>query len=177
MSLSQLLVNEFDRESASTRKLLECFPDEHADWKPHEKSMTLGRLASHVAELPKFLAWIAENSEFDVQAQTAPRPMFKTKAELMAFFEDRLAEGRAALEQVSDEAMKEIWTFRSGEHIVSQVPRYDALRSWMMNHQIHHRGQLSVYLRLLDIPIPGMYGPSADDILARQAAAAATQAN
>lgn len=167
-----MLVNEFDRESASTRKLLACFPDEHASWKPHEKSFTLSRLASHVAELPKFLEWILQLDELDIMALNGPRPMFQTKDEILAFFDEQAAKGRAALSEASDESLKENWTFRAGERIVAQASKYDSLRSWMMNHQIHHRGQLSVYLRLLDVPVPGMYGPSADDILAREAAAA-----
>jgi uncharacterized damage-inducible protein DinB len=172
MQLSQLLIKELDREAISTRKLLQCIPDAQPEWKPHVKSFPLNRLGSHVAELPKFLEWIIAHDELDMSTLTGSRAIFNTSAEMLEHFERHIAEGRALLEGVADEHLMQPWTFRAGERIITQETRYDSIRSWMMNHQIHHRGQLSVYLRLLNVPIPGMYGPSADDILARQAAQA-----
>lgn len=173
MSLSELLLNEFDHESVNTRKMLSRFPDEHADWKPHEKSYTLSRLASHVAELPKFLEWILQQNDLDITALTGPRPDFKNREELLAFYEGQVETGRQALQAATNESLMETWTFRAGERVVFQGTRYSAVRNWMANHQIHHRGQLSVYFRLLDVPVPGMYGPSADDRIAMEAHAAA----
>ena len=176
--LAGLLLQEFDHELTSTRRMLERFPDEHADWKPHEKSFTLGRLASHVAELPRFIDWILNNEELDIMAVKDARPTFSSRTELLEFFEAQHKTGYEALENASNESLMQNWTFKAGERVVYSGSRYQAIRNWMANHQIHHRGQLSVYLRLLDVPIPGMYGPSADDILARQAqATAATEAN
>jgi uncharacterized damage-inducible protein DinB len=173
MSLSQLLVKELDREAVSTRKILQCVPDGQPEWKPHAKSFALNRLGSHVAELPRFLEWILAHDELDMSTLAGSRALFNTGAEMLQHFDQHIAEGRAMLEAATDEHLMQPWTFRAGERIIAKDTRYDCIRSWMMNHQIHHRGQLSVYLRLLEVPIPGMYGPSADDIIAREAAQAA----
>jgi len=172
MQLSQLLIKELDREAISTRKLLQCIPDAQPDWKPHLKSFPLNQLGSHIAELPKFMMWILELDELEMSTLAGARAVFNTSAEMLQHFDRHTADGRAMLEGASDEHLMQSWTFRAGERIIARETRYDSIRSWMMNHQIHHRGQLSVYLRLLDVPIPGMYGPSADDIIARQAQAA-----
>ena len=172
MQLSQLLIKELDREAVSTRKLLQCIPDGQSEWRPHAKSFPLNRLGSHIAELPRFLMWILELDELDMTTLAGARAIFDTTEEMLQHFDRHIADGRAMLEGASDEHLLQTWTFRAGERIIARDTRYDSIRSWMMNHQIHHRGQLSVYLRLLDIPIPGMYGPSADDILAREAQAA-----
>ena len=133
---------------------------------------TLNRLGAHVADLPKFLGWILQQDELEMSALAGARAVLNTRAEMLAHFDKYAAEGRRLLESASDEHLLQDWTFRAGDRIISRDTRYDSIRSWMMNHQIHHRGQLSVYLRLLDVAIPGMYGPSADDIIARQAAQA-----
>lgn len=172
MQLSALLIKELDREAISTRKLLRCIPDAQPDWRPHIKSFPINRLGSHIAELPMFLKFILITDELDVSALAANRSLLHTSTEMVQLFDNHFAEGRALLEDASNEHLLHNWTFSSGERIIVQDTRYDCIRGWMINHQIHHRGQLSVYLRLLDVPIPGMYGPSADDIMVREALAA-----
>lgn len=172
MQLAQLLIKELDREAISTRKLLQCIPDAQPEWRPHARSFPINRLGTHVAELPMFLKFILSADELDMSALAAHRSLFHTSADMLLLFDEQYAEGRHLLEETTDEHLMQTWTFRAGERIIAQDTRYDCMRGWMMNHQIHHRGQLSVYLRLLDIPIPGMYGPSADDIIAREAIAA-----
>lgn len=171
--LAPLLLAELDIEAAATRKILQRVPSSHHGYRPHDKSFPLGRLASHIAELPMFLTYALTTDEMDLaQRKANPVSPESSNEELIAFYESELAEAKKALEAVqSDDYLMEPWTFRIGERIVSKASRYMTIRSWMQNHQIHHRGQLSVYLRLLDIPVPGMYGPSADDRIAMQAAA------
>jgi uncharacterized damage-inducible protein DinB len=170
IQLNELLLTELDKEAVSTRKILAAVPTEHLDYKPHEKSMTLGRLATHVAELPLWANRALTGAEYDMVANIPPTRTVKDNAEeLLSYFEEKLAEAKSILQNTTNEALQEGWTLRRGEHIISKATRYETIRSFMMNHQVHHRGQLSVYLRLLDVPVPGMYGPSADDILARQA--------
>lgn len=170
MNIKELLIAEVKRESQSTRKILECVPEGRNDWKPHEKSFPLDRLAAHVAELPQWLNFITERAELDTIATPLERHVFANTTALLEFFDTTNAAGLAALEKTTEEQLAETWTFRAGERIITQSSRYNAIRSWMFNHQYHHRGQLSVYLRLLDIPIPGMYGPSADDRIKMAAA-------
>ncbi len=170
IQLGRMLLKEIDREAVNTRKLLQCIPDGQADWKPHAKSFPLNKLGSHVAELPKFLEWILAADELEMGQLAGNRAIYNTSAEMLEQFDQHIAAARALLERASNEHLMQDWTFRAGERIIARDSRYDSIRSWMINHQIHHRGQLSVYLRLLDIPIPGMYGPSADDLIAREAA-------
>jgi uncharacterized damage-inducible protein DinB len=168
IQLNEMLIAELDKEAASTRKILGAVPDGQYDYKPHEKSMPLGRLATHVAELPVWASRVL-GEDYDMLANPLPRPVMENTESLLAFFEERLNASKEALKNTNNEQLQQEWTLRRGEHIVAKGSRYDVMRSFMMNHQVHHRGQLSVYLRLLDVPVPGMYGPSADDILARQA--------
>lgn len=175
MSLSTLLIQELKQESEATRKILSRVPDTKNDWKPHEKSFTLARLAAHVAEMPQWAARIMETDRYDFLEHPYKSVTFETNAELMDFFQLKLNEAIAALENANDEKLMEHWTFCRGEHVITQNTRYASIRGWLFNHMIHHRGQLSVYLRLLDVPVPGIYGPSADDIIERQRAATAQQ--
>jgi uncharacterized damage-inducible protein DinB len=170
MNLSELLLPELKKEAISTEKLLMIVPDGKYDWKPHDKSFPLGRLATHVAELPRWLNYILESDELDMIATPLERHICADNKELMEFYSVLKTNGFTALEKATNEQLMAPWTFRAGERIITQSSRYDAIRGWMCNHQYHHRGQLSVYLRLLDIPIPGMYGPSADDRIKMQAA-------
>lgn len=163
MSLNLLLLAELDREAIGARRVLERIPAEHFGWKPHEKSMSLGRLATHVAELPLWLNRILDADEFDFLANPYKPFEVSTTAELLDFFDQSLLTGRTSLGLATDEQLVQPWTFRRGDYVISKDTRYQMLRQWMMNHQIHHRGQLTVYLRLLDIPVPGLYGPSADE--------------
>ena len=162
--LSQAIIAELKQEAASTKKILERVPEGKFDWKPHTKSMTLGRLASHVAELPEFLDSILTIDDFDFTKGHYKASHTNNPQELMQVFQEKLDAVVQKLENTSDEKMQSIFTLRSGEHVIASLPRIVAVRSMAMNHLIHHRGQLSVYLRLLDVPIPGMYGPSADEM-------------
>ena len=160
---NEAFIAELKRESASTKRMLERVPEGKFDWKPHEKSMTLGRLASHVAELPGFLNSILTIDEFDFTKGHYKPSLAKTREELINLFQEKLDEVIHTLENTGDEKMNANFTLRSGDHVIASVPRMIAVRSMALNHIIHHRGQIAVYLRLLDIPVPGMYGPSADE--------------
>lgn len=162
MSLSQALLAEFDQEMASTRRVLERIPMDKYDWQPHAKSFSLGKLATHVAQLPGWAVVTAQTSELDF-AQPFEQPSPRTSEELLAFFDQNAAEARAAVASMSDEEFSKPWTLRSGEQVFFTSPKAAVLRSFVMNHIIHHRAQLTVYLRLNDIPVPGLYGPSADE--------------
>lgn len=166
MSISQTLLPEFDQEMTSTRKLLACVPDDKLDYKPHEKSMALGRLAGHVAELPSWASHTIALDELDITPK--PGADFKAYAapsreDLLNTFDKNVAEARKALEGASDEHLAKIWKLIFQGKSVIAMPRASVLRFVVMNHLIHHRAQLGVYLRLNDVAIPGMYGPSADE--------------
>jgi uncharacterized damage-inducible protein DinB len=162
MSFVQRFLTEFDHEMNNTRKMLERVPDDKLAWKPHEKSMILGRLASHVADFP---TWAMTTAQVDsLELDPAYRPVIpNTKSEILQKFDKDLSSARQAISKLSEEQLTAIWTLKFGDTKVFELPRAEVLRITVMNHLIHHRGQLSVYLRLLDVPIPGMYGPSADE--------------
>jgi uncharacterized damage-inducible protein DinB len=162
MKISEMLLPEFDQEMASTRKILECVPEEKLAWKPHAKSMTLGRLASHVAELAGWAVVVINQDRLEITPDMKPFNA-ATKAELMGAIDKNTVDARAAIAGASDEQLGKTWSFIYAGHTVFTMPRTVVLRNMVMSHLIHHRGQLSVYLRLIDVPIPGMYGPSADD--------------
>jgi len=166
MTLTENILPEFDREMASTRKTLERVPDGKFDWKPHEKSYSLGELASHVAGIPGWTEKAFHQNELDVQPPGAPPYQEKeatSQAELLEEFDKNAASARAALQAASDERWRGEWTLLvSGRKILSQ-PRINIMRSFVLSHLIHHRAQLGVYLRLLDVPVPAIYGPSADE--------------
>lgn len=162
--LSQQIIEELKHEASSTKRMLERIPEEKFDWKPHEKSKTLGQLATHVADLPGFLNSILTRDEVDFTKGDYKTSLVKTPEELMKAFQEKLDEVLQTLPNTSDERMRGNFTLRSGDHVIATVPRIIAARSMALSHIIHHRGQLSVYLRLLEIPVPGMYGPSADEI-------------
>jgi uncharacterized damage-inducible protein DinB len=160
--ISEMILPEWDMEMASSRKLLACVPDGKFDYKPHEKSMTLGRLASHVAELA---GWAKETMTLDkLELDPSYKPHVATNnAELMEMFDQCAGAGRAAIAGAKDEDYGVMWSLVMGGQTVFSQPRAATLRGMVMNHHLHHRAQLGVYLRMLDIAIPGMYGPSADD--------------
>jgi uncharacterized damage-inducible protein DinB len=162
MTFLELFRTEFDDEMKKTRKILERVPEDKFAWKPHEKSMLLGRLASHVAEMPGRAALIATADELLRQPGQVPFSA-ATHAELIDKFEKGFADGRSAIAGLTDEQLSKIWTLKFGDQIMAQMPKAMALRTVVMNHMIHHRAQLGVYLRLLEIPVPGMFGPSADE--------------
>jgi uncharacterized damage-inducible protein DinB len=164
----QNYINELEREAASTRKMLERTPMDKLSWAPHDKSSTLEKLLKHVANLPQWVNRVMQQDEIDFAAGGfGPAPSFESAEELTAQFDKRIAEAKEALEQASEEDFKKNFTIRRGDHIIYNMPKAGILRTMAFNHLIHHRGQLSVYLRLLDVPVPGMYGPSADDMAAR----------
>ncbi|HEY4641551.1 MAG TPA: DinB family protein [Thermoanaerobaculia bacterium] len=162
MKLADMLLQELDREMKTTRRLIERVPEGKLEFKPHEKSNTLGWLSNHVVSLVRFPTFIASADGIDLTKFQRPADV-KTTAELVSRLESNLAQAREAIAGVEDERMFDTWTLRMGDHVIFSEPRYMVFRSFFMNHHIHHRAQLSVYLRLNDVPLPGMYGPSADE--------------
>jgi len=171
MPFSEMLLPEFDEEMKNTRKLLECVPDGKFDYQPHEKSMNLGRLATHVAELPAWGCMTLDMEVLDLQPGFKPH-IATTRAELLEMFDRKAAEARRKIAAASDEDWAKTWTFKYDGKAIFSMPRSVVMRGTVMNHLIHHRAQLGVYLRLNDVGIPGMYGPSADEAKFLQAAAA-----
>jgi uncharacterized damage-inducible protein DinB len=162
VTISQILLPEFDHEMAATRKLLACIPDDKLGWQPHEKSMSLGRLATHIAELPQWVGRALTTESFEINPG-AKRHLAESQAELLEIFDRTAAEARTAIAGASDEELGVEWSLMFGGKKVMTMSRYMVIRSMMMNHLIHHRAQLGVFLRLNHIAIPGMYGPSADE--------------
>ncbi len=166
MSLSDALLPEFDHEMANTRKSLERVPEDKLDWKPHTKSMTLGHLAGHLAEIPTWGTTMFNKESFDMAPTDGPAyEPFKAKSvvEALERFDKNVADARAAIEGASDETLLRPWSLLHGGNTVFTLPRIAVLRSFVMSHSIHHRAQLGVYLRLNDVPVPAIYGPSADE--------------
>ena len=163
MELIPLLQKEMEQEASTTRKMLSRVPSDKLDWQPHPKSMPLGKLAAHVAELPGWVAMVLATDELDFQNNPyVPEPV-KSTEDILAYFEKSLKIGREALDNADINQFADEWVLRSGDQIYSRDTKYEVIR--MSYCQIvHHRAQLGVYLRLLDIPIPGSYGPSADDV-------------
>lgn len=161
MSISAALLPEFDQEMATTRKTLERIPDDKLGWKPHEKSMSLGRLASHIAELP---SWASVGLNMDVLEMSNYTPWeAASREEVLAKFDKNVADARAAIAAASDEKYMTNWSLSMGGKTLMTMPKVAVVRTFMMNHLIHHRGQFSVYLRLNNIAVPSIYGPSADE--------------
>jgi uncharacterized damage-inducible protein DinB len=163
VSPARLLFADLDDELASTRRLLERYPDEHADWRPHEKSGTLANLAAHVAQLPNFGVTIAEQPELDMMARPFVPPTARTREEMLALFDGHAARAKRAIEGLDYDALDVTWKLRAGERVFVSGKRGYLLRRMLISHIAHHRGQLTIYYRLLGVPVPGMYGPSADD--------------
>ena len=163
MAYKDALIAELKYESELTRKMLERVPLEKSEWKPHEKSFKLGRLATHVAEIPHWISRIINIDDWDFMVQGFSGQVAQSKEELMQIFQDKLNKAIADLETMSDEDFNKTWIVRNGDQMRREMPKKIAIRGWGYSHLIHHRGQLSVYLRLLDVPVPGMYGPSADE--------------
>jgi uncharacterized damage-inducible protein DinB len=163
MAIKDAILPEFDHEIASTRRLLERVPDDRPDWKPHAKSMTLGRLAAHVAEIPGYGLMTLETDGLDFASGKYVPARFESRAQLLKLFDDRVSRTREVIAATDDEAFRRPWTLRNGHHVIFTAPKIGTLRTFVMNHLIHHRGQLTVYLRLLEVPLPSIYGPSADE--------------
>jgi len=162
MSMTAMFHKELQQESATTRKMLERIPDDKYDWKPHEKSMTIRQLATHIAELPTWMPMVLNTEELDFATTPYEPKQIDDTASLMAYFEQSLQEGLADLTPENEAKVDEMWTLRSGDDIYSKTSKADFLRI-TMNQIVHHRAQMGVFLRLLNIPIPGSYGPSADE--------------
>ena len=163
MTIAQAIAAEFEVESAATRKFLERFDDRHADWRPHEKSMSASRLATHVVECPDWAYTILDADDFDLATMETEPPHWKTRADLLENHERIGAGFLKQFEGRSDDAMRGTWRLLQGDHVLMETTREAAVRNIILSHLVHHRGQLSVYYRLLGIPVPGPYGPSADD--------------
>ena len=160
--IAEMFLPEFDQEMQNTRKVLACVPDDKLDFKPHEKSMDLRRLAGHVAEMPSWAKHTFEVETLELQSgQTAESP--KSQRELLETFDQNVKEARELLARASDEDFAKTWSLKFNGKTMLSMPRTAVLRSMVLNHMIHHRAQLGVYLRLNNIAIPGMYGPSADE--------------
>jgi uncharacterized damage-inducible protein DinB len=166
MKMTDLFLAELEREAVVTRRTLERVPEGKDDWKPHEKSMPLGYLASMVATMITWTGLIITQDELDlapVGGKGVKPPDISTHAELLAAFDDSVAKAREALTSTTDEHLMTPWRFLAGGKVVSEQPRHVMLRDAVFNHLAHHRGQLTVYLRLLGAHVPSIYGPSADD--------------
>jgi uncharacterized damage-inducible protein DinB len=166
MSYAESHLPEFDHEMASTRKVLERVPDDKLDWRAHARSNTIGWNANHLAELPGWAVNILTQAVFDfapVNGERYQSPKLTSRKEILELFDRNVAAARQALAEAKDESMNDPWTLRGGERVIFTMPRAAVVRSFLMNHIIHHRAILSVYLRLNDIPVPGMYGPSGDE--------------
>jgi len=163
MSLIQMFLKEMDREAQTTRKMLERVPDDKYDWRPHEKSMSVRQLATHIAELPSWASMVLTTDELDFASSPYQQKTINNTKDLLAYFESSLADGRTQLEKASDSELVPNWTLRNGEEIYSVESKADVIRMSYCQ-TVHHRAQLGVFLRLLNVPIPGSYGPSADEM-------------
>lgn len=163
MNIIPILMKEMANEAVITRKMLSIIPEDKYDWQAHPKSMTIRQLASHIAELPGWAAMGLTTPELDFAANPyTPQPI-NNNAELLAFFEEKQNQGLAELEKATEEQLLEPWTLRNGEMILAKYQKHEVVRV-ALDQTTHHRAQLGVYLRLLDVPIPGSYGPSADEL-------------
>ena len=177
MTIGQMMLGEFDQEMQNTRKTLERCPDEKWNWKPHEKSGTLGWLAGHVATMVSWLPTTLNTKELDYAPVGGPAyqpPKIENRKGLLVEFDKNAAEARAALSSVSDAEMMKGWKLLAGGKEIFTLPRVACIRGMVLNHLIHHRAQLTVYYRLLGVPVPGLYGPSADEAQPGAAGAAAS---
>jgi uncharacterized damage-inducible protein DinB len=165
MTLAEQIAAECKEESAKTRRFLERVPDDRFEWLPHKKSMSLRQLASHMAELPRLIGPIMNLSLLEFDPETYKPFSAVTRGDLLAEFDVNLAGGLKALEGRTDAHLAQVWRMMSRGQTLIEMPRSAALRFLVLNHTVHHRGQLGVYLRLLDLPVPAVYGPTADSTL------------
>jgi len=163
MPVIEPMLQEFRNEAAVTRRVLERVPAEKLSWKPHPKSMTLGQLAQHIAAVPGGIAKIVQLDSFEVSPDTFVFPEPKTTREIHEAFEQSVRDAEACLGGMTDQAAQSQWRLTHGDKVILDLPRAAVVRMIMLSHWYHHRGQLSVYLRMLDVPVPSIYGPSADE--------------
>jgi uncharacterized damage-inducible protein DinB len=166
MKLTDLFQAELEREAASSRKALERVPEGQNNWKPHPKSMELGRLAALVAKMPSWIVSMVKDDEFDMQSAEAEKfkpGEWRKRSELLELLEKSVSDAKAALSKTTEDHLLTSWKFVVGGHVVSQNPRHVMISDSVFSHLAHHRGQLTVYLRLNNAPVPAIYGPSADE--------------
>ena len=161
--IKQAMLNEIEHEGAQTKRMLERVPVDKFHWKPHDKSREIGQLAVHVAQIPAWTSRVLAAPDFDMMTFKRDVPEIKSADDLIKISDANIQKAIQDIENAKDEDMMVMWTFKRGDQIIFTLPRVAAIRNMAMNHLVHHRGQLSVYLRLLNIPVPGMYGPSADE--------------
>jgi len=164
--ISHSMLPEFDHEMANLRKTLERVPEGNPDFRPHAKSMTLSQLAGHLVEIPMWATMTIKQDEYDFNPSQGPKYqpyIMTTRADLLARFDAELKPARESLAVMTDDQMMATWTLKNAGQTVLAMPRVAVLRSFVMNHMVHHRAQLGVYLRMNDVPVPGLYGPSADE--------------
>jgi uncharacterized damage-inducible protein DinB len=165
MFIAESILPEFDHETATTRLLLERVPESRASWKPHDKSMTLGQLAIHIATLPQWAPITLKQTEFDTNppgGNPYSTPSFESLAHMLKIYDDGVVAARAMLAATTDGEFLVPWTLKNGGQSMFSMPRASVFRTFVLNHAVHHRGQLSVYLRLCDVALPNIYGPTAD---------------
>jgi uncharacterized damage-inducible protein DinB len=166
MAMRDAILPDFEYEMETTRKTLERVPEDKVDWKPHNTSMAMGRLAGHIAEMVGFVGMTFQGESLDFAAQgSAPRQptVMGSRKELLDLFDKNVADAKAMISKASDEELKKVWTLMMGGKTIFSMPRAQVLRSMILHHIIHHRGQLSVYLRMNQVPVPSIYGPSGDE--------------
>jgi uncharacterized damage-inducible protein DinB len=162
MAFKDALIPEFEHEMANTRKTLERVPEDKLAWKPHDRSMSLGHLARHLAEIPSWTGPTIEQDSLDMAGYKQPAEP-KSRKEILDAFDQNVKAARAALDKLQDAWLGKPWTLKSGEQVYFSLPKGGVLRGFVFSHIIHHRAQLGVYLRLLNVPVPSIYGPSADE--------------
>ncbi|OFV90491.1 MAG: hypothetical protein A3G76_02240 [Acidobacteria bacterium RIFCSPLOWO2_12_FULL_65_11] len=162
MAMIEAFAQEIDQEAATTRRVLERVPGDRLSWKPHPKSMSLGHLALHVAQTPGMIASWALKDVFELSGPP-PEPEAKSAAQILAAHDESVKTAKDVLQKLGDAGLQRQWELRGGGATIMKLPKVALFRSVVLNHWIHHRGQLSVYLRLLDVPVPSIYGPSADE--------------
>jgi uncharacterized damage-inducible protein DinB len=163
MSLADAMLQELQYECAITRKLLERIPEDKLEWKPHEKSMPLGRLATHITEIPQWAGVIVDQGELDMATIDFQPTILGSRADLLDSLQKNLDKFEDVMKGKDDQALLENWQLKHGDKVIFDLPKVAVLRSSVLNHIVHHRGQLSVYLRENDVPVPAIYGPSADE--------------
>ena len=163
MRMIEPMLMELDHEAKTARRLLERVPAAHLAWAPHPKSMTLGRLAMHIAEIPGWVSAIIQKDEFDVATGDRKPASATSVDDLLRMFDENVGKAQKAMQALSDDQLRGSWRLLKGGQVIFAMPRIGVLRAMLLNHFIHHRGQLSVYLRLKDVPLPSIYGPTADE--------------
>src|SRR4030095_579509 len=163
MALNKSFIKELQQEAKTTRAMLERVPDDKLSWKPHEKSMTLGRLASHVAEIPEWISSAVDLDELDFAKIDYKPKAVNTNQDLLKILDDAVSKATSSLENANDETFAQSWKLRNGDTVYVERQKPNVVRSVALSNLIHHRGQLSVYLRILEIPLPPVYGPTADE--------------